>query len=39
MQSWRELMGKRSSNMAKPMKPQVIAHELGKRLRPDAIVS
>jgi len=39
MQSWRELMGKRSSNMAKLMTPQVIAHELGKRLRPDAIVS
>jgi pyruvate dehydrogenase (quinone) len=39
MQDWRELMGKRSSNMEKPMKPQVVANELGKRLRPDAIVS
>jgi pyruvate dehydrogenase (quinone) len=39
MQDWRELMGKRSGNMEKPMKPQVVANELGKRLRPDAIVS
>ncbi len=39
MKEWRELMQKRSSNMEKPMKPQVIAHELGKRLRSDAIVS
>ena len=39
MKDWWELMHKRSSNMEKPMKPQVIAHELGKRLRDDAIVS
>src|SRR6478736_4473262 len=39
MKEWWELMHKRSSNMEKPMKPQVIAHELGKRLREDAIVS
>ncbi|HEV8490931.1 MAG TPA: thiamine pyrophosphate-dependent enzyme [Candidatus Angelobacter sp.] len=39
MQDWRELLGKRSSNMEKPMKPQVVAHELGRRLRSDAIVS
>jgi pyruvate dehydrogenase (quinone)/pyruvate oxidase len=39
MQDWRELLGKRSSNMDKPMKPQVVAHELGRRLRGDAIVS
>jgi len=39
MQDWRELMDKRSSNMEKPMKPQVVAHELGRRLRSDAIVS
>jgi pyruvate dehydrogenase (quinone) len=39
MQDWRELMQKRSSNMEKPMKPQVVAHELGRRLRSDAIVS
>ena len=36
---WEELMQKRAGNMEKPMKPQVIAHELGKRLRTDAIVS
>jgi len=36
---WEELMQKRAGNMEKPMKPQVIAHELGKRLRDDAIVS
>src|SRR3954467_8127939 len=39
MKEWWELMHRRSSNMEKPMKPQVIAHELGKRLRNDAIVS
>ena len=39
MKDWWELMHKRSSNMEKPMKPQVLAHELGKRLRDDAIVS
>ena len=36
---WEELMQKRAGNMEKPMKPQVIAHELGKHLRDDAIVS
>jgi len=39
MQDWREAMEKRSSHMDMPMKPQVIAHELGRRLRSDAIVS
>ncbi|HEU4413194.1 MAG TPA: thiamine pyrophosphate-dependent enzyme [Candidatus Angelobacter sp.] len=39
MKDWRELMHKRCSSMQKPMKPQVIAHELGQRLRSDAIVS
>lgn len=39
MNEWRELMSKRATNMQKPMKPQVVAHELGKRLRADAIVS
>jgi pyruvate dehydrogenase (quinone)/pyruvate oxidase len=39
MKEWWEVMRKRSSHMEKPMKPQVIAHELGKRLRDDAIVS
>jgi pyruvate dehydrogenase (quinone) len=39
MKEWWELMHKRANNQAIPMKPQVIAHELGKRLRNDAIVS
>ncbi|HET9285354.1 MAG TPA: thiamine pyrophosphate-dependent enzyme [Candidatus Angelobacter sp.] len=39
MNEWRELMNKRATNPQKPMKPQVVAHELGKRLRADAIVS
>lgn len=39
VKEWRELMLKRATNMQKPMKPQVIAHELGLRLRDDAIVS
>jgi pyruvate dehydrogenase (quinone) len=39
MKEWWELMRKRSSNMEKPMKPQVIAQALGDRLRNDAIVS
>ncbi|MGC2696839.1 MAG: thiamine pyrophosphate-dependent enzyme [Candidatus Angelobacter sp.] len=39
MTEWRELLHKRASNMQKPMKPQVVAHELGQRLRNDAIVS
>jgi pyruvate dehydrogenase (quinone) len=36
---WNELMDKQASRMDKPMKPQLLAHELGKRLRDDAIVS
>jgi pyruvate dehydrogenase (quinone) len=39
MKEWRELLHKRAGNMQRPMKPQVVAHELGKRLRDDAIVS
>ena len=39
MKEWWELMAKRATHPEKPMKPQVIAHELGKRLRDDAIVS
>jgi pyruvate dehydrogenase (quinone) len=39
MKDWWELMAKRATHPDKPMKPQVIAHELGKRLRDDAIVS
>jgi len=39
MKDWREAMRKQASSTDKPMKPQVVAHELGKRLRDDAIVS
>jgi pyruvate dehydrogenase (quinone) len=39
MKDWWELMEKRATRQDKPMKPQVVAHELGKRLRNDAIVS
>jgi pyruvate dehydrogenase (quinone) len=38
MADWRELMTERASRMDTPMKPQVVAHELGRRLRDDAIV-
>ena len=39
MKDWREIMDKRATRREKPMKPQVVAWELGKRLRDDAIVS
>jgi pyruvate dehydrogenase (quinone)/pyruvate oxidase len=39
MDEWRRVMEERATRRDKPMKPQVIAHELGKRLREDAIVS
>ena len=39
MKSWWELMEERGTRMDKPMKPQVVAWELGRRLREDAIVS
>ena len=39
MKDWWELMEKRGTRQDKPMKPQVVAWELGKRLRDDAIVS
>ena len=39
MDEWRKIMEERATRRDKPMKPQVIAHELGKRLREDAIVS
>ncbi|HTR66658.1 MAG TPA: thiamine pyrophosphate-dependent enzyme [Terriglobales bacterium] len=39
MKDWWELMEKRSTRADKPMKPQVVAWELGKLLRNDAIVS
>jgi pyruvate dehydrogenase (quinone) len=39
MKDWWSLIEKRAGRMDKPMKPQVVAWELGKRLRDDAIVS
>ncbi|HEY7112508.1 MAG TPA: thiamine pyrophosphate-dependent enzyme [Thermoanaerobaculia bacterium] len=39
MQDWNALMEKRATREDRPMKPQVLAAELSKRLRPDAIVS
>ncbi len=39
MKDWWEVMQKRGTRQDKPMKPQVVAWELGKRLRNDAIVS
>jgi pyruvate dehydrogenase (quinone)/pyruvate oxidase len=39
MREWLKVMEERATRRDKPMKPQVIAHELGKRLRSDAIVS
>ncbi len=37
MGEWRDLLLERASRRDTPMKPQVIAHELGQRLAPDAI--
>ena len=39
MKDWWKVMEKRGTAPEKPMKPQVVAWELGKRLRDDAIVS
>ena len=39
MREWWEIIETRSTRMDKPMKPQVVAWEIGKRLRDDAIVS
>lgn len=39
MKKWNETMQVRETCMDKPMKPQVIAYELGQRLKNDAIVS
>lgn len=39
MKEWNELMHERASRLDVPMKPQVIAHEIGMRLRNDAIVT
>src|SRR5207302_10846265 len=39
MKEWNEVMNERATRTDKPMKPQVIGHELGKRLPDNAIVS
>jgi pyruvate dehydrogenase (quinone) len=39
MREWMELLEERGTRRDKPMKPQVVARELGRRLRDDAIVS
>lgn len=39
MKTWRETMTERESRTDMPLKPQVVAHELGKRLPDNAIVS
>ena len=39
MKEWSELMDERGTRTDMPMKPQVVAHELGKRLPDNAIVS
>jgi pyruvate dehydrogenase (quinone) len=39
MKEWWELMEERGTREDKPMKPQVVAWELGKRLQEDAIIS
>ncbi len=39
MKEWFEFMDKLGTSDSMPMKPQVVAHELGKRLRDDAIIT
>src|SRR5207244_2175741 len=39
MKEWWELMRARGEHRGMPMKPQVVAWELGKRLAPDAILT
>ncbi len=39
MKEWNELMATRGSDDSMPMKPQVVAHELGKRIPANAIVA
>src|SRR5882672_11469950 len=39
MRAWDDLMRERAERRDTPMKPQVIAHELGRRLAGDAIVA
>jgi pyruvate dehydrogenase (quinone)/pyruvate oxidase len=38
MREWRELMNERGTRREKPMKPQVVTHELNKLLNDDAII-
>jgi pyruvate dehydrogenase (quinone) len=38
MKDWNDLMVKRGTDMSLPMKPQVVAHEISKRLPSNAIV-
>ncbi len=39
VKEWNELMTERGTRQDKPMKPQVVAHELNKLLRPGAIIA
>lgn len=39
MKEWNELLLNRGTATSSPMKPQVVAHELGKRLKADALVT
>lgn len=39
VKEWRELMVERGTRQDTPMKPQVVAHELNKLLRDDAIIA
>jgi pyruvate dehydrogenase (quinone)/pyruvate oxidase len=39
VKEWAELMAERGTRPEKPMKPQVVAHELNKLLRSDAIIA
>jgi len=39
MREWNELMAERGTRDAKPMKPEVVAHELNKLLADDAIIA
>lgn len=39
MRDWFEYMDKLGTSESMPMKPQVVAHELGRRLKDDAIVT
>jgi pyruvate dehydrogenase (quinone) len=38
-EEWMKLMEERGTRQDMPMKPQVVAHELGKRLKDDAIIA